>query len=64
MRYPSLAEALIVAEAVTGLDLTTLSRSPRIDLLDSALHAPLASFGGHDLYPGFGEGRTHSEASA
>ncbi len=52
MRYLSLAEALVVAEAVTGLDLTTLSRSPRIDLLDSALHAPQASFGVR-LYPGF-----------
>jgi death-on-curing protein len=48
-----MAEALVVAEAVTGLDLTTLSRSPRIDLLDSALHAPQASFGGQELYPEF-----------
>ncbi len=53
MRYLTLAEALVVAEAVTGLDLTTLSRSPRIDLLDSALHAPQASFGGQELYPEF-----------
>jgi death on curing protein len=53
VRYLTLAEALVVAEAVTGLDLTTLSRSPRIDLLDSALHAPQASFGGQELYPEF-----------
>jgi len=53
VRYLTLAEALVVAEAVTGLDLTTLSRSPRIDHLDSALHAPQASFGGQDLYPEF-----------
>jgi death-on-curing protein len=53
VRYLSLAEALVVAEAVTGLDLTTLARTPRIDLLDSALHAPQASFGGQDLYPEF-----------
>jgi len=53
VRYLTLAEALVVAEAVTGLDLTTLSRSPRIDLLDSALHAPQASFGGRELYPAF-----------
>jgi hypothetical protein len=33
VRYLSLAEALLVAEAVTGLDLATLARSPRIDLL-------------------------------
>lgn len=48
-----MAEALVVAEAVTGLDLTTLARSPRIDLLDSALHAPKASFGGQEFYPEF-----------
>ncbi len=51
MRYLSLAEALVIAEAVTGLDFVTLARSPRIDLLDSALHAPQASFGGQDHYP-------------
>ena len=43
----------MVAEAVTGLDVKTLSRSPRIGLLDSALHAPQASFGGQELYPEF-----------
>ncbi len=53
MRQLTLAEALVVAEAVTGLDLTTLARSPRIDVLDSALHAPQASFGGQELYPEF-----------
>ena len=53
MRYLNLAEALVVAEAVTGLDVKTLSRSPRIGLLDSALHAPQASFGGQELYPEF-----------
>jgi death-on-curing protein len=49
----SLAEALTVAEAVTGIDVTVLARAPRINLLDSALHAPQASFGGHDMYPEF-----------
>ena len=53
MRYLNLAEALVIAEAVTGLDTTTLSRSPGIDLLDSALHSPMASFGGQELYPDF-----------
>jgi death-on-curing protein len=53
VRYLNLAEALVIAEAVTGLDTATLSRSPRIDLLDSALHAPQASFGGQELYPDF-----------
>ena len=53
MRYLSLAEALAIAEAVTGIDADVLARTPRINLLDSALHAPQASFGGHDMYPEF-----------
>jgi death-on-curing protein len=53
VRYLTLAEALVVAEGVTGFDLTTLARSPRIDLLDSALHAPMASFGGQESHPEF-----------
>jgi len=51
VRYLSLAEALLVAEAVTGLDPTTLARSSRLELLDSALHAPQAGFGDEDFYP-------------
>lgn len=53
MRYLSLAEALIVAEAVTGIDAGTLRRASRLDLLDSALHAPQAGFGDDDFYPEF-----------
>ena len=53
MRYLSLAEVLAIAEAVTGIDARVLARTPRINLLDSALHAPQASFGGHDMYPEF-----------
>ncbi len=44
MRYLSLAEALVIAEAVTGIDARTLSRASRVGLLDSALHAPQAGF--------------------
>lgn len=51
MRYLSLAETLIIAEAVTSLDATTIAKSSRLELLDSALHAPQASFGGEDFYP-------------
>ena len=51
MRYLSLAEALAVAEAVTGIEVAVHARSSRINLLDSALHTPQASFGGHDMYP-------------
>jgi death-on-curing protein len=53
VRYLSLAEALAVAEAVTGIEVAVHARGSRINLLDSALHAPQASFGGHDMYPEF-----------
>ena len=53
MRYISLTEALIVAESVTALDIVTLMRSSRLNALDSALHAPQASFDGIELYPDF-----------
>jgi death on curing protein len=53
VRYLSLAEALAIAEAVTGTDVETLARSARLDLLDSALHAPQAGFGEEDFYPAF-----------
>lgn len=51
MRYLTLAEALVIAETVTGIDARTLSRASRVDLLDSALHAPQAGFGDEDFYP-------------
>ena len=51
MRYLNLAEALLIAEAVTGIDARTLRRTSRLDLLDSALHAPQAGFGDEDFYP-------------
>jgi death on curing protein len=52
-RYLSLAEYLWLAEQVTGIDATTLAKSCRLDLADSALHAPEASFGGEEFYPNF-----------
>ena len=53
MRYLSLAEALVIAEAVTGIDHVVLARSAGIGLLDSTLNAPQAGFGGHEMYPDF-----------
>ena len=50
-RYLSLGEFLWLAEQVTGLDTTTLTKASRIDLADSALHAPQAGFGDQDFYP-------------
>lgn len=50
-RYLSLAEFLWLAEQVTGIATTTLTKASRIDLADSALHAPQAGFGDQDFYP-------------
>lgn len=51
MRYLGLAEAFVIAEAVTGIDVHDLVHISRSDLLDSALHAPQAGFGDTDFYP-------------
>ncbi len=53
MRYLSTAEALAIAEEVTGLDAQTLLRVSRVGLLESALHAPQAGFGDVEFYPAF-----------
>ena len=53
MRYLSLAEALTIGEAVTGIDAGVLARASRLELLDSALHAPQAGFGDQEFYPEF-----------
>ena len=50
-RYLSLAEYLWLAEQVTGISAEVLSQSSRIELADSALHAPMAGFGDEDFYP-------------
>ncbi len=46
-RYLDLAEYLWLAEQVIGVDAATLAKASRIDLADSALHAPAAVFGGN-----------------
>ncbi|MEA2002779.1 MAG: type II toxin-antitoxin system death-on-curing family toxin [Actinomycetota bacterium] len=53
MRYLTLAEALTIAEAVTGIDTRTLQSATRLESLDSALHAPQAGFGDTEFYPEF-----------
>lgn len=50
-RYLDLAEYLWLAEQVTGVDAATLAKASRVDLADSALHAPAAGFGDEDFYP-------------
>jgi death-on-curing protein len=51
VRYLTLAEALVIAEAVTGVEAATLAKASRIELLDSALHSPQACFGDEEFYP-------------
>jgi death-on-curing protein len=50
-RYLDLAEYLWLSEQVTGVSAEVLAKSGRIDLADSALHAPMAGFGDEDFYP-------------
>ena len=50
-RYLSLAEFWYLAEHVTGINAATLIRDSRVELADSALHAPQAGFGDTDFYP-------------
>ena len=50
-RYLSLAEFWYLAEHVTGIDAATLIKASRVDLADSALHAPQAGFDDTDFYP-------------
>jgi death-on-curing protein len=38
---------------VTGIDAQTLARTSRLELLDSALHAPQAGFGDVEFHPAF-----------
>jgi len=50
-RYIGLAEYVWLAEQVTGVEAPVLAKASRIELADSALHAPAASFGGEEFYP-------------
>lgn len=47
----SIADYLVIAEAITGIEARTLKRATRIAEAESALAAPFASFGGVDFYP-------------
>jgi death-on-curing protein len=50
-RYIRLAEFWFLSEHVTGIDAATLIKASRVDLADSALHAPQAGFDETDFYP-------------
>lgn len=51
IRYITLAEYFWLAEQVTGIGTKTLVHAARVDLADSALQSPQASFGGEEFYP-------------
>ena len=51
--FLDLADFLLIAEAFMGISAETLARVSRIDLAESALAAPRASFGGVEFYPDF-----------
>ena len=50
-RYLDLEDFLLVAEAVLQIPAEDLARITRLDLAESALHAPAATFGGVEFYP-------------
>ena len=53
VEYPDLTDYLAVAAEVAGIDVKTLASATNLDLADSALHAPSASFGEEEFYPDF-----------
>jgi hypothetical protein len=53
VEYVELVDYLAIAAEVTGFDPATLTRVAKVNLADSALHAPAAGFGEPDLYPDF-----------
>lgn len=48
--YLDLADFLLIAEAVLDISAEQLLKASRIDLAESALHAPAAEFGGVEFY--------------
>lgn len=48
---PSLEDYIDIAACLLGADRAAVARLPRLDLAESALNAPFASFGGEDAYP-------------
>lgn len=50
--YVDLVDYVAIAAEITGLDVATVMRVAKLDLADSALHAPSAGFGEVEFYPG------------
>ena len=55
VEYLGLADYLLIAEAVLGVPAEVLYHSTNLQLADSALHAPAASYGGVEFYSTFAE---------
>jgi len=55
VRALELADFLLIAEAVLEVPARRIAEESSLHLADSALHAPLACFGGEDFYPRFAE---------
>jgi death on curing protein len=55
VRYLDLADYVAIAAEATGLDVKTIVSLPNLSLAESALHAPAAGFGEHELYSDFVE---------
>jgi death-on-curing protein len=55
VQYLDLADYLAIAAEVTGLDIDTIESAAKLNLADSALHAPAAGFERTDLYADFVE---------
>lgn len=53
VEYVELVDYLAIATEVTGLSVETITRVAKLDLAESALHAPAAGFGETEFYPDF-----------
>lgn len=49
--YLDLSDYLLIAERITGIDADVLATGTSVDLADSALNAPQATFAGYEFYP-------------
>jgi death on curing protein len=53
VRYPTLENYLETAAFVLDLPVETIVKAIRLELAESALHAPQAGWGGVEFYPSF-----------
>ena len=53
IEYLTLDDYMAIAVEVTQFDSATILKASRLDLADSALHAPAAGIGDEDFYPDF-----------